>query len=99
MIVDFKQLAPDDCELESFNILKFGSCEKAVQLDNRTSVVLLGCQLMSEIKNAPNRGLPPAVKMKSLPVVFPTSLGRGPSFLILGRIIAKLQIWEINKLV
>jgi hypothetical protein len=49
MVVDLKPLAPHRCGFESRKGLWILSCEKAIQLANGTSVVLLMCPFVPEI--------------------------------------------------
>jgi hypothetical protein len=48
-VVDFKPLAPNHCGFESKQGLRIRSCEEAIQLAYRTSVVLLKCMFVPEI--------------------------------------------------
>jgi hypothetical protein len=48
-VVDFKPLAPHRCGFESLQGLWILSCEEAIQLAYRTSVVLLRCPFVPEI--------------------------------------------------
>jgi hypothetical protein len=48
-VVDFKQLVPHRCGIESRHGLWILSCEEAIQLAYGTSVVLLRCPFVPEI--------------------------------------------------
>jgi hypothetical protein len=48
-VIDFKPLAPHRCGFESLKGLWILSCEEAIQLAYRTSVVLLRCRFVPEI--------------------------------------------------
>jgi hypothetical protein len=50
-VIDFKPLAPHRCGFESRQGLLVLSCEEAIQLAYRMSVVLLRCLFEPEIKH------------------------------------------------
>jgi hypothetical protein len=48
-VIDFKTLALHHCRFKSWQKVWVLSCEEAIQLAYRMSVVLLGCPLVPEI--------------------------------------------------